>query len=207
MNIDQHLLHLAMKYHFWIYLIVGLIIFSETAFVVTPFLPGDSLLFASGALAGTGALNLWILIPVILLAAISGDNVNFNIGRHLGQRLVRRNYRWLNRDHIHKAHLFYDRHGGKALVSARFMPILRSMIPFVAGMSDMNYRRFALFCIMGNCIWTFVFTLAGFLLGQNEWIQQNLSILILGITFVSLLPPAAIWVIHQFKPNNQPNNQ
>lgn len=202
LHIDRHLLQLATEYHFWIYLIVGLIVFTETAFVVTPFLPGDSLLFAAGTLAGSGALSLWILIPIILVAAIGGDNINFNIGRHLGHRIVLKNYRWLNRNHIHKAHLFYERHGGKALVVARFMPILRSMVPFVAGMSDMDYRRFVGYCIVGNHIWTFSFTCAGFLLGQNEWIQRNFSFLILGITVVSMLPPTAIWIYHQIKSHN-----
>ncbi|MFT3738601.1 MAG: VTT domain-containing protein [Breznakibacter sp.] len=198
LHIDAHLLDLVTKYNFWIYLIIAVIIFSETAFVVTPFLPGDSLLFAAGTLAGSGAINIALLMLIIFVSAILGDNINFNIGRYLGHRIVRKNYRALNKSHLDKAHEFYGKHGGKALIIARFMPFLRSLVPFIAGMSEMEYRKFVVFCVLGNIIWTLFFCLLGYFIGQNQWIQQNFTLVILSITVLSTIPPFIVWLKHKF---------
>ncbi len=188
LHIDKHLEVIVKEYHKATYLILALIIFCETGLVVMPFLPGDSLLFAAGALAGAGLLNLWILIPILFIAAFVGDNLNFAVGNFIGDRLVNSKRKFIKKDYLDRTHAFYEKHGGKTVILARFIPIVRTFAPFVAGLGSMLYRRFLLFCIAGNVIWIFLFTIAGYLLGSNEWVKSHFSLVTLGIIGVSVLP-------------------
>jgi membrane-associated protein len=188
-HIDVHLKEIIADYHTWTYLILFLIVFCETGLVVTPFLPGDSLLFAAGALAAASALNIWILIAIFICAAIAGDNTNYFIGRFLGHKVYEKNYRLINRKNLDKTHQFYERHGGKTVVIARFMPILRTFAPFVAGVGTMKYIRFFLFSVGGNILWVNIFCITGFLFANNKFVQNNFSLVVLGIIVVSLIPP------------------
>ena len=188
LHIDKHLFEIVEKYDKATYLILGLIIFCETGFVVTPFLPGDSLLFAAGTLAGAGYLNIYLLMIILFSAAILGDNLNFAIGKYTGQRLIASKTRWVNKEYLNKTHKFYEKHGGKTVIIARFVPIIRTFAPFVAGIGSMIYRRFILFCIVGNLIWVCLFTLAGFALGNNAWVKSHFTFVTLGIIVLSILP-------------------
>jgi membrane-associated protein len=188
LHIDKHLEEIVSEYHKSTYLILALIIFCETGLVVLPFLPGDSLLFASGALAGAGLLNLWVLIPILFLAAFIGDNINFAVGNFIGDKLVTSKRRIIKKEYLDKTHSFYEKHGGKTVIFARFIPIIRTFAPFVAGLGSMVYRRFIFFSIAGNVIWIFTFALAGYLLGSNEWVKTHFSLVTLGIIGISVLP-------------------
>ena len=177
------------EYQLATYLILALIIFCETGLVVTPFLPGDSLLFAAGAIvAKTGILSIWLLIPLLFLAAILGDNVNYTFGRYLGNRVFTRDYWFLKRKYIDKTQEFYDKYGGRTLVIARFVPIVRTFAPFVAGVGNMPYRRFIGFCIGGGILWVTGLTLAGYFFGQLPFVKNNFELVIFGIIGISLLP-------------------
>ena len=188
LHIDKQLEAIVKEYDKATYLILALIIFCETGLVVTPFLPGDSLLFAAGALAGAGLLNLWLLIAILFIAAFLGDNLNFAVGNFIGDKLVNGKRKFINKDYLERTHTFYEKHGGKTVILARFIPIVRTFAPFVAGLGSMLYRRFLLFCILGNAIWILIFTFAGYLLGSNEWVQSHFTLVTLGIIGVSLLP-------------------
>jgi len=188
LHIDKHLFEIVGKYDKLTYLILALIIFCETGLVVTPFLPGDSLLFAAGALAGAGFLHLGLLILILFLAAIIGDNLNFTIGNFIGHKLVAKKSRWIKKEYLDKTHEYYERHGGKTVIIARFVPIVRTFAPFVAGLGSMTYSRFIMFCVAGNLIWILTFTLAGFALGNNPWVKEHFTIVTLGIIGVSLIP-------------------
>jgi membrane-associated protein len=188
LHLDTHLLKLVADYGVWIYAILFAIIFSETGFVVTPFLPGDSLLFVAGAIAATGEMNLWLLLGLLTVAAILGNTVNYAIGRWLGKHLTNRASRWLNKKHLDKAHEFYERHGGKAVVISRFLPIVRTYVPFVAGMALMTPRQYTLYNVAGGVLWVGSLTLAGYFFGNIPWVKGNLTAIIIGIIVVSLLP-------------------
>ena len=188
LHIDVHLKDIVSQYDTLTYLILALIIFCETGLVVTPFLPGDSLLFAAGTLAGAGYLHLGILISVLLAAAIIGDNLNFTIGKYIGHKLISSKRRIIKKEYLDKTHSYYEKHGGKTVIIARFIPIVRTFAPFVAGLGSMMYRKFIVYCITGNLLWIFSFTLAGFLLGSNEWIKNNFTLVTLGIIGFSMLP-------------------
>lgn len=188
LHIDKHLFEIVTKYDQMTYLILALIVFCETGLVITPFLPGDSLLFAAGALAGAGLLNLWVLIVVIFAAAFIGDNTNFSVGKFIGHRLINMRRKIIRKEYLDRTHAFYERHGGKTVIVARFVPIIRTFAPFVAGLGSMTYRKFLLFCILGNILWIFSFTLLGFALGNNEWVKNNFSLVTLGIIGLSMLP-------------------
>ena len=190
LHLDTHLLKLVAEYGIWVYGILFAIIFSETGFVVTPFLPGDSLLFVAGAIAATGELNVYALVSVLVLAAILGNTVNYAIGRWLGKFFFTegRGSRWLNRKHLDKAHEFYERHGGKAVVISRFLPIVRTYVPFVAGMAAMAPREFTMYNVAGAVLWVGSLTFAGFFFGNIPWIKGNLTAIIIGIVVVSMLP-------------------
>ena len=188
MHIDVHLRELVEAYGLYIYLILFVIVFCETGLVITPFLPGDSLLFASGTLVGAGLLGYVPLVATLLTAAILGDAVNYRIGRYIGPPAFERNYRLLRREYLEKARDFYERHGGKAIILARFIPILRTFAPFVAGVACMHQGRFLLFNIVGACLWVFSLVTAGWLLGNLQFVQDNFSLLIYGIILVSVLP-------------------
>ena len=194
LHVDRHLLELVADYGVWIYAILFLIVFAETGLVVTPFLPGDSLLFATGALAATGALNVWLALTLMLAAAIAGDAVNYAVGRTSGLRLIELSKthptwrRWINPEYIARAHEFFERRGGKAIVLGRFMPIVRTFVPFVAGVAEMSYHSFAFYNVTGAIAWVSICIGAGYVFGNVPIVKNNFSLVALGIVFVSLLP-------------------
>jgi membrane-associated protein len=190
LHIDRHLLQIVSDYRTWTYLILFAIIFCETGLVVTPFLPGDSLIFAAGTIAAMEGhpLELAYLIPLLISAAFIGDNTNYFIGRILGKSVYERNYRLIRREYLDKTHAFYEKHGGKTLVIARFMPIIRTFAPFVAGVGTMRYLRFFSFSVIGNILWVFLFSFGGFFFGNIPIIRKNFTLAILLIIFISLLP-------------------
>ncbi|AWQ18018.1 DedA family protein [Pantoea ananatis] len=191
LHIDVHLAELVAQYGIWIYAILFLILFCETGLVVTPFLPGDSLLFVAGALAALPGndLNVHLMVTLLVIAAILGDAVNYTIGKLFGERLFSNpNSKIFRRSYLDKTHAFYARHGGKTIILARFVPIVRTFAPFVAGMGHMSYRYFALFNVAGALAWVLLFSYAGYLFGDLPVVQENLKLLILGIIVVSILP-------------------
>ena len=189
LHLDVHLLALTQQYGVWVYAILFLIIYSETGLVIAPFLPGDSLLFVAGALCGMGALQMEWLAPLLVLAAFTGDNTNYWIGRLVGVRLLNRaNARLISREHLAKAQAFYDKHGGKTIILARFMPILRTFAPFVAGIGMMRYRLFVLFSALGSMAWISSLTAAGYFFGNIPVVKNNLTLIILGIIVITILP-------------------
>ena len=191
LHIDIHLAQLVAQYGIWIYAILFLILFCETGLVVTPFLPGDSLLFVAGALSAlpTNGLDIHLLALLMAVAAVLGDAVNYTIGRLFGEKLFSRpDSRIFRRSYLDKTHQFYARHGGKTIILARFVPIVRTFAPFVAGMGHMSYRHFALFNISGGVLWVGLFTYAGYLFGDLPVVQANLNLLIVAIIVLSVLP-------------------
>ncbi|MBD9658166.1 MULTISPECIES: DedA family protein [Pantoea] len=191
LHIDVHLAELVAQYGIWIYAILFLILFCETGLVVTPFLPGDSLLFVAGALAALPGndLNVHLMVTLLVIAAILGDAVNYTIGRLFGEKLFSNpNSKIFRRSYLDKTHAFYDRHGGKTIILARFVPIVRTFAPFVAGMGHMSYRHFALYNVTGALLWVLLFSYAGYLFGDLPVVQENLKLLIVGIIVVSILP-------------------
>ena len=188
LHIDVHLFELANQYGLWLYAILFVIVFCETGLVVTPFLPGDSLLFASGVVAGAGLLGYGEVMAVLLAAGILGDAVNYFIGRHVGPAIFSRENRLIKKAHLIKAHDFYERHGGKAIVLARFVPIVRTFAPFVAGIALMCPRTFFFFNVTGCILWVGCLVSAGFFLGNLDWVRQNFSIIVYAIVVVSVLP-------------------
>jgi membrane-associated protein len=190
MHIDIHLQQWVTDYRTWTYLILFLIVFMETGFVVTPFLPGDSMLFAAGTVAAMEGepLSILILIPLLTIAAFLGDTVNYFTGKYLGKSVYEKNYRLIKREYLDKTHAFYEKHGGKTIIIARFMPIIRTFAPFVAGIGTMGYQRFTSFNIIGGFLWVASFCIAGYFFGNIPFVKNNFSIVILVIIFISLLP-------------------
>lgn len=190
MHLDHHLANITTEYGTWTYLILFLIVFCETGLVVTPFLPGDSLLFVVGALSSAGGtLNLWLSLGLLSSAAILGDTVNYYIGKKLGPRIFRQeNIKFLNMDHLKKTEAFFEKYGGKTIIIARFVPIVRTFAPFVAGMGSMAYTRFIFYNIIGALLWVFGMVLAGYFFGKIPIVEKNFSKVILLIIFVSILP-------------------
>jgi len=194
LHLDKHLAVLVQHYGLWIYAILFAIIFSETGFVVTPFLPGDSLLFVAGALAALGGMDIAVLITVLFAAAALGNMLNYQIGRFLGPKVFHwENSRFFNKVALEKTHAFYEKHGGKTLVLSRFLPLFRTFAPFVAGIGAMTYPRFTFFNLIGAISWVGSLTLAGYFFGNLPWVQTNLTAVILGIIFISLIPVAIGW--------------
>ena len=197
LHVDDHLIKLVSDYGAWVYAILFLIIFCETGLVVTPFLPGDSLLFAAGALSATaatsggGGLDLVLLIPLLIVAAIIGDAVNFAIGTAVGPGfLEKEKIRFIKKAHLEKTQRFYEKYGGKTIILARFVPIVRTFAPFVAGIGRMSYSRFAMFNVVGAIAWVCICTLAGYFFGELPFVKKNFELVVLGIIFVSVLPIA-----------------
>jgi len=191
LHLDKHLAVLVQQYGLWIYGILFIIIFSETGFVVTPFLPGDSLLFVAGALAaiGEGGMDIFVLMGCLSAAAILGNGVNYHIGRFLGPKVFHwENSRFFNRDALIKTHAFYEKHGGKTLIISRFLPLFRTFAPFVAGIGAMSYAKFTIFNLVGAVGWVVSLCLAGYWLGNIPWVKTNLSFIIIGIIISSLIP-------------------
>jgi len=200
LHLDKHLEVLVGQYGLWIYGILFFIVFAETGFVVTPFLPGDSLLFVAGALAaiGQGGMDIGILIGVLGVGAVLGNMVNYQIGRFLGPKVFHwENSRLFNKAALIKTHAFYEKHGGKTLVISRFLPLFRTFAPFVAGIGAMGYARFSLFNLIGALAWVASLSLAGYWFGNMPWIKQNLSVVIVGIIVVSLVPVAVGYLKHR----------
>ena len=188
-HLDAHLANLAQNYGYWVYVILFLIIFAETGLVVTPFLPGDSLLFVAGAVAAVGAMDVNKLVIVLIIAAFLGNYLNFQIGKYLGKRyFIDRQSRFLKREYLDKTHAFFERHGGKTIIISRFLPILRTYAPFVAGIGRMGNWRFAMFNVVGAALWVAGLTYAGFLFGNFPFIKNNLTLVIVAIIVLSLLP-------------------
>lgn len=191
LHLDVHLERIMRDYQTLTYLILCLIIFCETGLVATPFLPGDSLLFAAGAItAKTGILNPWILIPLLFFSAILGDNTNYFIGKYVGHRLFEMKFlrKILKKEYLYKTHAFYEKHGGKTIIYARFIPIVRTFAPFVAGVGTMTYSKYMTFCVIGGITWVTSLTLAGYYFGNLEFVKNNFEMVIFGIILVSLLP-------------------
>jgi membrane-associated protein len=190
LHLDRHLADVVGRYGTGTYALLALIIFCETGLVVTPFLPGDSLLFAAGATAALGVLDPAVLVLLLAASAIAGDNTNYWIGRWVGPRAFRGSVRFLNRAYLERTHVFYEKHGGKTVILARFAPILRTFAPFVAGVGAMRYLRFLRFSIGGATLWVSLFVLAGYFFGNLPVVRDNFSLVILAIIAVSLMPAA-----------------
>lgn len=205
LHLDSHLAAFVSQHGPWVYALLFLIIFAETGLVVTPFLPGDSLLFTTGALAAAGILDLWTAAGLILVAAIAGDAVNYSVGHYLGPRIFRAEdrksfwHRLLNRDHLMKAHAFFERHGGKAIVLGRFVPIIRTFVPFVAGAGSMSYPQFAFYNVAGGLLWVGLCVGAGYAFGNIPWVKERFELVVVAIVFISLLPLAWGYLISRLE--------
>jgi membrane-associated protein len=188
LHVDRHLLEFATTYGTWIYALLFLIIFLETGVVVTPFLPGDSLLFATGALAAAGVIDVVAVLSLLTAAAIIGDNTNYFIGRVVGPRVFTEGRRWLKREHLLRTQRFYEKHGGKTVILARFVPIVRTFAPFVAGVGRMHYPRFLAFDVGGGILWVWGFGLLGYFFGNTPIVKDNFGLAIVAVIVLSLLP-------------------
>jgi membrane-associated protein len=199
LHLDAHLTDLVSTYGAWMYALLFAVVFAETGLVVTPILPGDSLLFAAGALAATGALDINLLLVLLVIAAILGDAVNYHIGRAVGPRIFRsvdRTSFWqraLNREHLDRTHRFFEKYGGKAVVFGRFVPIVRTFVPFVAGAGAMTYSKFVVFNVGGAMLWVGICTLAGYGFGTVPVVKENFSLFAIGIILLSLIPIGLEW--------------
>ena len=189
LHIDQHLTQLSASYGVWIYAILFLIIFCETGLVVTPFLPGDSLLFAAGGIAAVGSMNIYTMVLVLLAAAVIGDITNFTIGKYFGTKLFANpDSKIFRRSYLDKTHAFYEKHGGKTIIIARFVPIVRTFAPFVAGMGNMHYGRFLRYNIIGAAMWVLLFSFAGYFFANIPAVKNNLALVLVAIIVISVLP-------------------
>jgi len=198
LHLDRHLAELIAAYGTWTYAILFVIVFLETGLVVTPLLPGDSLLFAAGAFAALGALELWPLVLLLCVAAILGDTVNYGIGNYLGPKVFHYpRSRFFNPEHLKKTHEFFEKYGGKTIIIARFVPIIRTFAPFVAGIGSMTYGRFLSYNVIGGILWVFVCVLGGYFFGNLPFVKKNFSLVILAIIVVSVLPAVVEFVKHR----------
>ena len=199
-HLDKHLLEAVQSYGGWVYLLLFLIVFCETGLVVTPFLPGDSLLFVAGTLAGAGSMNVHLLVVLLIAAAVLGDSVNYAIGRWLGPRVFRRDDSWFfKRAYIERTHAYFDKYGGRTIVIARFIPIIRTYAPFVAGIGRMDYYRFLMFNVGGAVLWVALITYAGYLFGNVPIVKNNLTVVILGIIVLSISPGIVEYLRHRLR--------
>jgi membrane-associated protein len=202
LHLDRYLSQFVSAYGTLTYVVLFLIVFAETGFVVTPFLPGDSLLFAAGAIAALGSLNIWFIVLLLLIAAIAGDTVNYWIGHYFGQKIVNNpRIPFINQEHIDKTEQFYKKHGGKTIILARFVPIVRTFAPFVAGIGAMNYRMFIFYNILGGILWVFLFTLAGYFFGNMPFIKENFHYVIVAIVVLSVIPMIYEYIQHKRHPD------
>ena len=197
LHLDKHLNIVIQNYGVWTYLIIFLIVFCETGLVITPLLPGDSLLFAAGSFAGMGMLDVRLLFLILSVAAILGDSVNYYIGRYMGPKVFQKgNSRIFKKEYLDKTHKFYEKYGGKTIILARFIPIVRTFAPFVAGVGNMSYGRFAVYNITGGIAWVGLFVFGGYYFGGLPIVRQNFSIVILAIIFISILPGMVEYIRH-----------
>ncbi|MCY2992413.1 MAG: DedA family protein [Planctomycetota bacterium] len=189
LHLDKHLETLTQNYGSWTYLILFLVVFCETGLVVTPFLPGDSLLFAAGAIASLGSLDVGLLWLLLVVAAVAGDTVNYHIGYFLGPKVLRgESSRFFNRKHLDRTHRFFEKYGGSTIIIARFVPFVRTFAPFVAGVGAMSYRRFLAYNVIGGLAWVTGFVFAGYWFGNLPWVKEHFASVLLMIIFISLLP-------------------
>lgn len=189
LHIDVHLAALTADYGVWTYAILFLIVFAETGLVVAPFLPGDSLLFAAGAICALGTLDVTTMILLLIVAAVLGDGVNYAVGQRIGPRVFRSNTsRWFNKEHLTRTQAFYDKHGGKTIILARFMPFVRTFAPFVAGIGSMSYSRFLAYNVIGAVLWVGGFGVLGYFFGNQPVVKKNFTLVILGIIVISVMP-------------------
>lgn len=203
LHLDKHLSQIITDYGTWTYLILFAIIFLETGLVVTPFLPGDSLLFAAGTFAALGALNPLLLFVLLSVAAILGDTVNYWIGNFIGPRAFSGDVRFLKREYMEKTHQFYEKHGGKTIILARFVPIIRTFAPFVAGVGSMTYGRFITYNVVGGIVWVGLFVFLGFFFGNFPFVEDNFTLVILAIIFISILPPIVEYLRERMRSNKE----
>ena len=207
LHLDKYLGVIISDYGVWTYAILFAIIFMETGLVVTPFLPGDSLLFAAGALATVSDLNIFILFLLLTIAAIVGDTVNYWIGHYIGPRAFSGNIRFLKKEYLDRTHAFYEKHGGKTIILARFIPIIRTFAPFVAGIGAMTYPKFITYNVVGGVVWVALFSFGGYFFGRLEFVEKNFSIVVLAIIFISVLPAVfEVWKEWQAKRASQEAN-
>ena len=192
LHLDEYLQTIIANYGAWTYGILFAVIFVETGLVVMPFRPGDSLLFAAGTFAALGSLNVWFLIGLLAVAAVVGDAVNYSIGHYLGERAY--SIKWIKKEYLDKTHAFFEKHGGKAIFLARFVPIVRTFAPFVAGIGRMSYGYFATYNIVGGISWVFIFTLLGYFFGNIPFVKKNFELVIIAIILISVLPMVYEWL-------------
>lgn len=204
-HIDEHLADIINNYQGWTYGILFLIIFAETGFVITPFLPGDSLIFAAAAFAAKGDLNPWYIFGTLAIAGIIGDGVNYAIGKYIGPKVFTGNVRFLKKEYLEKAHNFFEKYGGKAVILARFMPIVRTFIPFIAGAGSMTYPKFALYNVIGAILWVGIFTALGYFFGNLKIVEENFSLVIFAIIILSILPPVIEFLRERKSSKNSEN--
>src|SRR5574342_643969 len=186
LHLDEYMSNIISQYGAWTYAILFIVIFMETGFVVTPFLPGDSLLFAAGTFAALGSLNIWLLLILLIIAAVGGDTINYWIGHFLGDRAY--NIKWIKKEYLDRTHAFFQKHGGKTIFLARFVPIVRTFAPFVAGMGKMSYGYFFSYNVFGGIVWVLLFALAGYMFGNIPFVRDNFSIVVIAIILISVLP-------------------
>ncbi|MBN1334664.1 MAG: DedA family protein [Deltaproteobacteria bacterium] len=195
LHLDRHLAEIIAQFGLWTYAILFLVVFCETGLVATPFLPGDSLLFATGTFCALGSLKIGWMIPLICVAAVLGDTVNYWIGHWVGPKVfTREDVWWLNKKHLQRAQRFYEKHGGKTIILARFIPIIRTFAPFVAGIGAMTYPRFIAFNVVGGCAWVCLFLLSGYYFGNIPVVKENFSLVIIAIILISVVPIFVEWL-------------
>ncbi len=205
LSLDDSVAALAAQHGHWIYAILFLIIFAETGLVVFPFLPGDSILFIAGTVVATADLNIHLLVLVLVAAAILGDSVNYSVGHYIGPRVYDRpDSRWFRKAHLQRTQAFYDKYGGVTIIIGRFVPIIRTFAPFLAGVAGMSYRRFLAFNVVGAVAWITSLVYAGYLFGNIPWVKQNLSLIVIGIVVVSVLPAIATYLRERRGDKNRP---
>lgn len=192
LHLDTYLAQIILDYGAWTYGLLFVVIFIETGLVVMPFLPGDSLLFAAGTFAALGSLNIWFLVGLAFVAAVLGDAVNYSIGHYLGERAY--NIKWIKKEYLDKTHAFFEKHGGKAIFLARFVPIVRTFAPFVAGIGKMSYGYFATYNVVGGGSWVLTFTLLGYFFGNLEFVKKNFEFVIVAIILISVVPMFYEWL-------------
>jgi membrane-associated protein len=197
LHIDKHLVLIIQNFGAWSYLLLFLIIFAETGLVVLPFLPGDSLLFASGALAAAGSFNIVELVLVIFAAAVLGDSANYAVGKLIGDKMIKSGSRFLKKEYLDRTHNFYEKYGGKTIVLARFVPIVRTFAPFVAGLGKMNYLHFFVYNVTGGFLWVALFVLGGYFFGNVPVVKNNFSLVIILIIIISVMPMVIEYIRHR----------
>ena len=188
LHLDEHLSQIISQYGVWTHLILFFIVFCETGLVITPFLPGDSLLFAAGTFAALGSLDLWLIVVLLITAAIIGDTVNYWVGAYIGPRAFRGDIRFMRREYLDRTHAFYEKHGGKTIILARFIPIIRTFAPFVAGVGAMSYPKFITYNVVGAVLWVGIFVLGGYFFGTIPVVRKNFTLVIMAIILISVMP-------------------